>query len=285
MGPWHRYVRQAQATCSPLLGTVIAAQMSELRPPSRRGANLIAAADARAGGWWQNRRTQPVPATRRDRRFDHRHIPQYLPAGWLERHFNSLIGLDEPTLRRSAAIRLIQMTQPLSVSAAATLLGIPPGISHAATFRLGRWTRADPANYLGFTAALDALADELDTAAALTDYARRREALATWTIPPADWTTLITGLKPQSRAAIWGDRKRRTASVLLWMHITEGEHRLAPLIRNNRTTAGTTTTQLALDVQQACYQRRAHPEGHYAALTSQLIPYAERLTADIDSHT
>ena len=34
MAPWHRYFIQAQATCSPLLGTEIASEMSELRPPA-----------------------------------------------------------------------------------------------------------------------------------------------------------------------------------------------------------------------------------------------------------
>lgn len=278
MVPWHPYFRQAQPTCSPRLATVIASQLTELRPPSRRGANHAEAADARAGAWWQDRRRQQPP-TCRACHFDHRHLPQYLPACWLERHFRQLTGLSEQTLRRAAPIRLIQMTQPISVRAAAALLGIPPGISQTAAVTLGRWTRADPANHLSFHSALDALAEELDTTASLTDYARRREALATWTIPPADWTTLTAGFKP--RSPVCGDRERLIASVLIWMQITDGEHHLAPLIRQDRATAG--PHQLTRDVQRARNQRHADPAGHYAALTAHLTPYARQLAASIDA--
>jgi hypothetical protein len=110
------------------------------------------------------------------------------------------------------------------------LLGIPSGPAKSTVKAVhGRLEAAGQQTV--FEAAIDALADMLDTAVDLTDYGRRRQALRGWVISPAEWTQLTAGLPPRrvSRAD-WGERKRMLASVWIWTRVTGGEHLFAPAV-------------------------------------------------------
>jgi hypothetical protein len=88
--------------------------------------------------------------------------------------------------------------------------------------------REDPKE---FEAALHSLADELDAAPDLVDYQQRREALRNWCIDPDAWQQLLEQLpapRRRSRPLEFGDKRRQTASMIVWARITQGEHVFAP---------------------------------------------------------
>jgi hypothetical protein len=179
------------------------------------------------------------------------------------------------------------MTAGGSRDTAAALLGIPSGRHQPASFTVTRWTQ-EASNARRFNIALEALARELDVAGNLVDYGHRREVLRAWSIPQADWQELATELSrresPRDRARIdWGDHKRRIASVLVWMQVTQGEHLFAPLVMNtSHTLVGRNI--LSRSVQQACHRILTGPAGsHYVALDNALDAYADLLTAHIDN--
>ncbi len=268
--PWiGRHLLNAEAHCSDGLRAVIEPELRSVRRPGRTG-----------------RKPGSYRPPSRHCHFGPQHIPQYLPDDWFDRHFYDLGG-NLRLLRRFAPIRLIQMTAGGSQDAAAALVGIPPGRHQNASLIVNRWAR-EATNARRFDAALEALARELDNAGNLVDYRRRREALRTWSIPQADWQELAAELSrresPRDRARIdWGDHKRRIASVLVWMRVTQGEHLFAPLvITASHASAGHNT--LSRSVQQACHHIGTGQAGpHYVDLADALDAYADLIAARIDN--
>jgi TniQ protein len=265
-----RHLLKAQAPCSDGLRAAIAPELQLMSRTRRTG---------RKPGDYR-------PPSRRCR-FGPEHVPQYLPDDWFDRHFRDLAGINPRLVRRFAPIRLVQMTAGGSRDTAAALLGIPSGRHQPASFTVMRWTQK-AANGRRFNAALEALACELDVAGNPVDYRHRREVLQAWSIPQVDWHELVAELSrresPRDRARIdWGDHKRRIASVLVWMRVTQGEHLFAPLVMNtSHTPVG--RNLLSRSVQQACrHIRSGRPGSHYVALDSALDAYADVLTAHIDN--
>jgi hypothetical protein len=262
---WVEHLRGADPHCSVGLRAAIALQI-----PTRRGQDGYA-----------------VPI--RDYRFGPQHVPQFLPAGWYDSHFQELTGLHPPLLRRLAAIKLVQLTQGGSQDAASQQLGLPARRDIAAAgYGVQRWAR-DQGNAARLRAALEALAAELDAipAGGLIDYGRRRDALRTWSIPRNDWRELATELRRRQNTAVqlltdWGESKRLAASVLVWTRVTHGEHFFAPLVLEEQRRSG--RRQLAsLASRVARGSRVGRPECHYAMLMTALDAYADQLAARIDA--
>jgi hypothetical protein len=265
-----RHLLNAEAHCSDGLRAVIA--------PELRSVSRIGPTGRRPGGY--------RPPSRRCR-FGPQHIPQYLPDDWFDRHFHDLAGINPRLVRRFAPIRLVQMTAGGSQDTAAALLGVPPGRHQRASLIVKRWTE-EATNARRFSAAMEALARELDDAGNLVDYRHRRETLQGWSIPQADWRKLVAELSrresPRDRARIeWGDNKRRVASVLVWMRVTQGEHLFAPLVlAASLTPVGRNI--LSRSVQQACHHISTGQAGpHYVDLADALDAHADLLAAHIDS--
>ncbi len=267
--PWVGHFLCAEAYCSDGLRAAIASQVRTLRVTSRPGR--------KPGGRSPSRHC----------RFGHEHIPQYLPSDWYDRHFHDLTGIDPRFPRRTAPIKLVQMAEGGSLEAAGQLLGLPRGRATSASLIVQRWAR-DETNASKFGAALEALACELDAATDLIDYGRRRDALTTWSISSDDWGELIAEFgrwrSARQRALTdWGDRKRRTASVLVWARVTQGEHLLAPLVLAARQESGH-RNELALSVHQARYQSRTGRRGRlWVDLKRLLDDHADQLAARVDS--
>jgi hypothetical protein len=266
---WHGNLLDALVHCSDGLRAAIA---PELRLVSRTGRTGRKPGDCR-------------PPSRRCL-FGPQHVPQYLPDDWFDRHFDDPAGINPRLVRRFAPIRLIQMTAGGSQDTAAAFLGVPPGRHHSASLIVKRWTQ-EATNAHRFHGALEALAGELDNADYLVDYRRRREALQTWSFPQADWQELAAELSrresPRDRARIdWGDYKRRVASVLVWMRLTQSEHLFAPLVlAASSTPAGRNI--LSRSVQQASHHVRTGQAGpHYVDLAHALDEYADLLAGHID---
>jgi hypothetical protein len=265
-----RHLLNAEAHCSDGLRAVIAPEVRLVGRPRRTG---------RKPGDYR-------PPSRRCR-FGPQHIPQYLPDDWFERHFHRLAGINPCLVRRFAPIRLIQMIAGGSLETAAALLGVPRGRHQYASLMVARWTQ-EATTARRFSDGLEALASELDNTGGLVDYRRRREFLRSWSIPQADWRKLAAELSrresPRDRARIdWGDYKRRVASVLVWVRVTQGEYQFAPLVLGaSHTSAGRNI--LSRSVQQARHQLRTGQAGpHYVDLANALDAYADQLAVRIDS--
>jgi hypothetical protein len=149
--------------------------------------------------------TRLHPPPRPDSRYNITHVPAYLPAAWHEEHLVPFAGLaPDQLLRRAAAICLARTCTAASYPQLGELLGIPPGSAKSTVKAVyGRLEAAG--RQAEFEAAIGALAGMLGTAAALTDYGSRRQALRGWVISPAEWSQVTAGLPANSEShADWG---------------------------------------------------------------------------------
>ena len=148
-----------------------------------------------------------------------------------------IAGVSDRFIRRTAALRLVQMVAGGSLSDAAQLLGIAsagtalPGYgiyAGAGHVHSGARKQHGP---LSFENALEALARALDNPATpLVNYQSRRQALQTWYIDEDTWTSLTARLPPAPgpQRPNSEDRKRQLASIYVWVQVTSGEHLFAP---------------------------------------------------------
>jgi hypothetical protein len=165
-------------------------------------------------------------------------VPALIPEDWYQRHFTSAAGVSLVLARRTAALRLVQMTAGGSLAEAAHYLGISAGdgsrakegrtYSSAGVVHSGARQQSDPS---GFEAGLRSLARELsDPGTPLVNYRQRRQALENWAIDEPAWDGLITRLPDGAvgRMPDLGDRRRQVASVYAWVRVTFGEPGFAP---------------------------------------------------------
>jgi hypothetical protein len=169
---------------------------------------------------------------------------------------------------------------------AAVMLGLPWSAGRHAVTTLAAQLRNRPTQQAAFDTALDALANQLNTAANRVDYGKRRDALAAWSLNPDQWWEMIHDRigKPVNGKASqhidWSDRKRLLASIWIWTHVTEGEMDFAPLLRPDHT-----EPKQGGDLSNYVHSRwsfitRRH--GHYAYMRPRLDNYADRLARQID---
>lgn len=222
----------------------------------------------------------PLPRARPA--FSADHIPAIVPLTWYETHLTGLAGLRTMMVRRAAALRLAILATRADIDGAARAIGMPGVVAHATVCELGRRRTA-------LEAAVDQLAAVLGaTAPALTDYGRRRRALAGWMIPPDEWELLTADLVAadthraySERPTDWGETKRRAASASVWAQLTGGEARHAPAF--DPAPVYTQPVSLVGATSSQRYALKHRDYGHYAALRARLADYAEKLTAVIDA--
>ena len=215
--------------------TVWARRITRSSPPCSDGLQAACApllrGFTRAAGRPQGRRN----AVLSPQRWGPENIPAFLPEDWYARHFTPIADVNPMFVRRTAALRLVQMVAGGSLGEAAAFLGIATTLtafqgriySGAGHVHSGARQQPDP---LGFETALTALARELDDPATpLVNYEHRRRALENWCIDEDTWTGLTARLPsvPGPRPEL-GDRKRQIASVYVWVQVTSGEHYFAP---------------------------------------------------------
>jgi hypothetical protein len=224
-----------------------------------------------------------LPGPTRPANFDHRHVPQRLPDGWYQRHFGHLTGANPMLLNRLGAINLVRLVEGGSLPGAARLLGNPDGRAWSTIARLRSWFQ-QRAHAAAFSAALDALADELDAATDLVNYGQRRDALADWSIPPDEWHALTADLisaeaprGPQFPPTDWGGHKRRLVSIIVWTHLTQSEFRIAPSLPAHPAT-------IRHDLQQHWHRFQSQrPYRHHIHLKARLANYMNDLAHRIDN--
>jgi hypothetical protein len=140
-------------------------------------------------------------------------------------------GINPALLRRAAALYLCQLAVGGTLDDASGLIGLPgPQRAYVATSSVQRWARSRP-DPREFENAVHALAEHLSHADGLLDYGRRRHALRDWCIGPGDWTRIREQLgpyHPHANRIQLGDRRRQTASMIVWTRVTQSEHVFAP---------------------------------------------------------
>jgi hypothetical protein len=223
-------------------------------------------------------RPQPV-------RFGVEHVPQHLLPEWYAEHLAEIPDAKPHLIRRAAAARLAQICVGGTATAAAELLGIPSHASENALTVVEQKLRGRVAETFG--AAVQSIAQYLDTATTRIDYGKRRAALKAWSISSDEWDTLIADVPGQPRSATirpyidWGESKRLLASV--WVRITHGEHIFAPAIRPNLDQARPGGAVIR-HIHTRWPLISAHqPSGHYTALRRRLDIFADELAAAIDT--
>ncbi|MGK5543315.1 TniQ family protein [Streptomyces sp. URMC 127] len=203
------------------------------------------------------------------------HIPQWLPEHWLP-HLRPGVPL-APLLRalhhRAAAVRLIQMASGMTLEDAARYLGIPD------TWYTDPHHLRLPTNPFFYDEQTTQLAGTLHLLGHTSDYHRRRQHLASWTLPDADWDTIwqqaiITGQYGRPKAV---RHLHQVASEFVWTRITGSERSLAPALPG-LTSGCRTTRHMWLPLTCPTPTQRLH--GFYRALRELLKRYAHHLAVE-----
>ena len=236
------------------------------------------------------------PRSRRDAvlrpgRWGLENIPAFLTEDWYARHFMPIAGVSDRFIRRTAALRLVQMVAGGSLHDAARYLGIAsagtawPGYgiyAGAGHVHSGARKQHGP---LAFENALEALARELDhLATPLVNYQSRRQALQAWCIDKDTWISLTARLPPGPgpQQPDLGDRKRQLASIYVWVQVTSGEHLFAP-----RPIEAIMPPSLRKPWTQWTSAWKlldpGHPGPHYTSLKAELDRLATSLALAIDT--
>jgi hypothetical protein len=125
--------------------------------------------------------------------------------------------------------------------------------------------------------AIDAIAADLESSPRI-DYQRRRQALATWTLPPAAWTHMVDQLdiQPGNRAIV-DDRKRLAVSAYIWAHVTQSEHHHSPCPPDILSDPGTLNRWRRQRAETARWLSQTDEHPFYRDLKSLLDDYANQL--------
>jgi hypothetical protein len=114
------------------------------------------------------------------------------------------------------------------------------------------------------------------------DYGARRRAMKGWTIPDPDWEHLVPQL-PKAGRARDHNRQRNIVSALIWVMVTQGEHRFAPHRRSPDGYRPGTPEDRGLDIDRAWWRSRNDTPGwHYPELDRVCGEHAADLSWRID---
>jgi hypothetical protein len=115
---------------------------------------------------------------------------------------------------------------------------------------------------------------------------RTAAARTTW---PRRWKQVTDQLRRRNRhrqpfdRSDYGDRKRNSASALIWVRLTQGEYRFAPHRRSPAAYRPGSTGDWGLAIDRTWW--RVHhdlPGRHYPDLDRICTDHAERLAAQLD---
>lgn len=214
------------------------------------------------------------------------HVAQFLQDDWYQQYLAHLVGINPVHLRRTAAIALCQLAAGGSVAKAANLLGMRDPQRAQTSFKLvQRWAAAQP-DPRAFENAVHALAEYLGKLDSLIDYNRRRTSMEGWCISSGDWSGIRAQLGPYHRYASGiqlGDRRRETASMIVWTRVTQGEHVFAPHPIIDQQPPDVRAAWLLSDYSAWARIQKNQLRHVEADLYSILYAYADDLAAHIDN--
>lgn len=215
------------------------------------------------------KRRRPIK-TQKTAHLRSRHIPQLLPVTWFEPHLPQFDSGDR-LLRRLASLKLSIHADGHAHESAAYLLNIP--ISRSAKLFRDFWnwpaeTRTE------FDTGIALVAAHVDHQPLLTDYGKRRDALADWSIPTGDWKLIAPpSLHPKRPAHL------KLATWFIWTEVTEGDHGLAPCLPPKGDQERNTLIRWRL---LAIRPRQPHAYSPFAAILASARTYAQTLATTID---
>lgn len=272
--------RDLRDAITPMLGRLSDREPDALYLLRNRAAcssTLQAALRAQRGGFYAVTRAHIRPATPSRRQLVPRHIPQYLPLHLYEHHLAGMHGISAKLLRRAACFKLFELAVGSTWIDAAEFFQVPLTTARSTLAFVRRWTTP---NLAVFEDAVDFIAAEFESSADPVDYQARRRAMAEWSIPEADWQTLLCSLTARpapGRPAVYDDRKRRIASVMAWAQVTQGEHLFAPLVMAEKHDHGRSDLRRAV----TAILHRNCPKN--TAFRAALTAYVQRLCLAVDS--
>ncbi|MEV6247949.1 TniQ family protein [Streptomyces sp. NPDC051742] len=233
----------------------------------------------RAGGHRHARQSLPS----RESRFRVGNVPALLPQEWLAAHFGDLLShwthLTDwwvRHLRRVAALKLAEMSGGGTWPDCANALGIPWNTAQQ-SLKVIRQELNSRELWPEFERSVESVAIHMDQHTDRVHYGRRRELLSSWQIPADDWTELCRGL-PRFRQGATSP-SRDTATVLIWTHVTQGDHLHSPLLGTLRE-SGRSTQRLVASINQL--RTPANRKGGKQELLHRLGTYSGLLSAACD---
>jgi hypothetical protein len=215
--------------------------------------------------------------------YTHEHVPAFLTASWQQRYLPAPTTIAGRYLRRVAAVVLVQYAEQCTIEDAAALLCLPAEPVRTAYGQASTWARYHPDGA--------ALPLSLQNLAAHLGHPQRRSTTVLagerWPTGEShpDWQHTVeqlhrTSNTTQRQRSDWGERKHNTASALVWVHATQGEHLFAPHRHSPDARPGSVDDR-GLSIDRAWW--RAHQPGrHYALLKDLCSKLADRITAAID---
>jgi hypothetical protein len=268
---WVRQFLPGNGYCSPGLYTALGPEVGAKHVIARTGIQPFAV---------QHRQPPPRPV-----RFGPEHIPQRIPAAWINDYFTEFGDLNPRQLHLVVAARLAQMSLGGPIALAAIPLRIPQGAVHRALHLVDKNLHETSRRGL-FDRAVVTLADHLNNIDVLVDYGKRRHALAGWSIPAADWSGLAHGLPDahyiygEWRRIAWDEPKRVLSSIWVWHTATHGDHIYAPPL--GRDPQAQHSRREAGRYLLGRWPHICHGTGIYQQLRERLTSYAEGLVTEID---
>lgn len=212
--------------------------------------------------------------------FTSRHIPQHLPAAWLEQHFD-VPSHTHQALRHAVPIYLVQMIAGGTQRQCAERLDLTwttaQSLLHEAHRRVTTARVTDKV-----TAGLRQLADHLDRASQHVDYHHRRHTLASWELPDADWQHLAAPLPPPTSRRFDSSLYRDSAAVLIWTQVTQSHPRRAPIVQRSQATSGR-RSPLQVLLAETLYRQRTDQPRYLRPIESSLASYARALAQNLDN--
>ncbi|MFE9399693.1 hypothetical protein [Streptomyces flavidovirens] len=232
----------------------------------------------RAGGHRHARQSLPS----RESRFRIEHVPALLPQEWLSAHFGDLLSRAHLTVwkvrhvRRVSALKLAEMSGGGTWPDCAKTLGIPWNTAQQ-SLKVIRQELNSRALWPVFERSVESTASRLDWGADRVHYGRRRELLSSWQIPADDWAELRRGLEQFRQGAT--SPTRDTATVLIWAHVTQGDHLHSPVLGTLRE-SGCSTQRLVASINQL--RTPTNHKGGKHKLLHRLETYSDLLATACD---
>lgn len=272
-----RWVLQ-RSTCSPALAQVLEAETKLIKSPDQRRIGKpgrVAPTDYI--------RVKPAYS------FDHRHIPQFLEAAWFEEQLGFLkeAGVSPVHLRRTIAIRLVELSERVGPTTGAKRLGCPYSRASSSRIEVLRWLK-DPTHRNQYRLAIETLVEVLGNTPHLIDYDRRRQVLSGWSLSQKDWSRVLAEQRlpgftedTSGDPALADDVSRLAASAFIWARVTGSEARIAPAVVAE---AGQAPRRAMLGRAMSIYAyrvKRGRPS--FLAFQAILDNFADELTKSIDT--
>ncbi|MFD5192825.1 TniQ family protein [Streptomyces sp. NPDC058357] len=224
---------------------------------------------------------QSLPS--RPSRFRIEHVPALLPQTWLSAHFEDLLSqwLHHTAwkvrhLRRVAALKLAEMSGGGTWPDCAKTLRIPWNTAQQSLKVVRK--ELDLQNlWPDYERAVERLASQLDRDTDRVHFGHRRELLSAWQVPPPDWAELLHELSQFGQGVTTPTRD--TATVLIWAHVTQGDHLHSPVLTALRE-SGSSTQSLVASVNQL--RTLANHKGSKRNLLRRLAAYSDLLATACD---